>query len=488
MNAPNDRMMAYVIAGAFFIGLIYASLHAMYLQAIVLGFIIAILPLTLIKIMPGAILTRHAVTTALILFAALHVHLLNGMAEAHFSFFIAASIIFVYRDWRVYVTATVVVAAHHLTFYAIQANQMFESNLFYEGYFSFGILAMHVLLWFAEVTVLGLMCKNLEKELAVIMSMRQVVSADDKLDFTVSSDHHAENPIMGLFHRILSDAREALRDTVNTQAAVKESIMQVTENMNNINHSSQQQVNDTTQIATATAQMSDTLSRIKLISDQALQSSQSAVKDNAIANEAMGESREEMLSLEKNIQKLKVDLSEHSKHSSDIAQVLKIIEAISEKTNLLALNAAIEAARAGEAGRGFSVVADEVRQLAENTKQSVLSINQMVDQVVISSQQAEVAMEQCVNVISNSVGAIKVANQAVETSSESITETMETNYQMAAAIKEQDIATTSIADNSLSIKQQLETSVENMQFIVGSINSLGEKNDELDSHMSRFMI
>jgi methyl-accepting chemotaxis protein len=202
----------------------------------------------------------------------------------------------------------------------------------------------------------------------------------------------------------------------------------------------------------------------------------------------MGESREEMLSLEKNIQKLKVDLSEHSKHSSDIAQVLKIIEAISEKTNLLALNAAIEAARAGEAGRGFSVVADEVRQLAENTKQSVLSINQMVDQVVISSQQAEVAMEQCVNVISNSVGAIKVANQAVETSSESITETMETNYQMAAAIKEQDLATSSIADNSLSIKQQLETSVENMQFIVGSINSLGEKNDELDSHMSRFMI
>jgi methyl-accepting chemotaxis protein len=340
----------------------------------------------------------------------------------------------------------------------------------------------------AEVTVLGLMCKNLEKELAVIMSMRQVVSADDKLDFTVSSEHHAENPIMGLFHRILSDAREALRDTVNTQAAVKESIMQVTENMNNINHSSQQQVNDTTQIATATAQMSDTLSRIKLISDQALQSSQSAVKDNAIANEAMGESREEMLSLEKNIQKLKVDLSEHSKHSSDIAQVLKIIEAISEKTNLLALNAAIEAARAGEAGRGFSVVADEVRQLAENTKQSVLSINQMVDQVVISSQQAEVAMEQCVNVISNSVGAIKVANQAVETSSESITETMETNYQMAAAIKEQDLATSSIADNSLSIKQQLETSVENMQFIVGSINSLGEKNDELDTHMSRFMI
>ncbi len=495
LQAPNDRLMRYVLGGAFVLSLIYATFHGMYAQAIIFGVLICAFPFMLINSMAGEVLTRHAVTAALIAFAALHVHLLNGMAEAHFSFFITASLIFVYRDWRVYVTATVGTAVHHVAFFVVQSNGWFESKLFYDSYFSFNILAMHVLLWLAEMAVLIVLCIKAEKELAVIMSMRQVVKSDDSLDFTVNdstSGNHSnqvqDNPVMALFDRIVSSSRTALKDTVNTQALVRASLDDVTSKVDNIDHSSKQQVDETAQIAVATAQMSQTFSVIKSTSESALEYAKSAADDNVAANDAMLASEQSMKTLENNIQQLKQDLSDHSRHSSEIAGVLKVIESISEKTNLLALNAAIEAARAGDAGRGFSVVADEVRQLAESTKKSVLSINEMVEQVAHSSGNAEVAMGQCVEVISESVERLQQANNAVAKSSTSINLTMDTNNQMAQAMQEQDMVTTSIAGNSVSIKEQLESSVSHIRYIKESIDELNSKNSELDQHMSRFVI
>ena len=487
LNAPNDRIMGFVLVGAFLLSLIYASFHAMYFQAIVMGALILAFPTLLIKTQPGEIITRHAVATALIAFSALHVHLLNGMAEAHFSFFISASLLFVYRDWRVYVTATVVTAVHHIGFYMVQHAGLFDSKLFYDSYFSFSILAMHVLLWLAEMAVLIVLCIKAEKELAVIMSMRKVVRSNEALDFSVSQGQ-SDNPVMALFDRIVSSSRDAIQDTVNTQALVKQSLTEVTEKIDSIGHSSQRQVDDTSQIAVATAQMSDTFTQIKLTSESALNYSKSAVSDNELAIQAMRDSEQSMTHLNTSIQQLKKDLSEHSQHSSEIAQVLKVIESISEKTNLLALNAAIEAARAGDAGRGFSVVADEVRQLAESTKQSVLSINKMVEQVVESSANAEHAMVQCVTVIDGSVSSLKKAHLAVEQSSQSISQTMDTNTQMATSMHEQDVVVSNIAGNSVSIKEQLQASVSNIDYIKESIQDLNRNNDALDQQMSRFII
>ncbi len=487
LHAPNDRLMQYILGGAFFLSLIYATFHGMYAQAFILGALIAAFPVMLIHSMPGEKITRHVIAASLIAFSALHVHLLNGMAEAHFSFFITASLIFVYRDWRLYITATICTAVHHVGFYAIQSNGLFDSKLFYDSYFSFNILAMHVLLWLAEMAVLIVLCLKAEKELAVIMSMRQVVRSNESLDFTVS-EGNTDNPVMALFDRIVTTSRTALQDTVSTQNLVKQSLSDVTTKVVDIDQSSLRQVEDTTQIATATEQMSQTFGHIKQTSEEALEHAKSAVTDNQQASQAMSQSESSLMSLQNSIAQLREDLSEHSKHSSEIANVLKVIESISEKTNLLALNAAIEAARAGEAGRGFSVVADEVRQLAENTKQSVLSINQMVSQVAQTNVNAEHAMEQCVGVISDSVNSLQDANTAVGKSSASISQTMDTNERMAQAMQEQDMVTSSIAGNTLNIKEQLESSVAHIRYIKSSIEDLSAKNNELDIHMSRFVI
>ena len=168
LNAPNDQFMRWVLAGAFALSLIYASFYQMYWQALIIGSMIISLPLLMIQTSAGEAFTRHIITAALVAFSALHVHLLNGMAEAHFSFFITASLIFVYRDWRLYVTATAIIAVHHIAFYLLQSNAVVSTKLFYDSYISFNILAMHVLLWLAEVAVLITLCLKAEKELAVI--------------------------------------------------------------------------------------------------------------------------------------------------------------------------------------------------------------------------------------------------------------------------------------------------------------------------------
>jgi len=166
-----------------------------------------------------------------------------------------------------------------------------------------------------------------------------------------------------------------------------------------------------------------------------------------------------------------------AEYSDNIEQVLSVITGVAEQTNLLALNAAIEAARAGEQGRGFAVVADEVRTLASRTQESTSEIKTMIEQIQNSSNQVQKAMNESKDKAFSCVENTEIANQALGNISNAVKDIMDRNIQIAAAIEEQSVVieeinknTTHINDISVQVGDFSEQQFSTNEILVDEVN------------------
>ena len=218
---------------------------------------------------------------------------------------------------------------------------------------------------------------------------------------------------------------------------------------------------ETENVATAINEMSMTASEVASNAQLAAQSAHSADaeadKTAKVVDNAMGKINElssELIHTEEVVNGLQIS-------SSKIGQILDVIVGIAEQTNLLALNAAIEAARAGEAGRGFAVVADEVRTLASRTQDSTREINGIIDAIrhAIDSVNASVARAKIKsNETVSETGQVVGALDEIKNSIEQISQM---NIQIAAATEEQSAV---IAELNMNITRINDMSVENREY------------------------
>ena len=176
------------------------------------------------------------------------------------------------------------------------------------------------------------------------------------------------------------------------------------------------------------------------------------------------------------------------KMSSNIGSILDVIRNIADQTNLLALNAAIEAARAGEQGRGFAVVADEVRVLAKRTTDSTAEIEDMIKNLQSSSGQAMNMMQSCVTEMDNNISLASNANSSMEEIQAIIIEISDMSTQIAQAAEEQRCTTTEIARSLEDISHIADNSYNTMEEMADTGVKLEHLATEQNTLVSRFKL
>lgn len=240
--------------------------------------------------------------------------------------------------------------------------------------------------------------------------------------------------------------------------------------------------NETELVVTAITEMSATSTEVATNTTQVADSTQSATEDVARAQECVDISLTEISSLMTEINTAAEHINSLSEQSKKINNVLTVIGGIAEQTNLLALNAAIEAARAGEQGRGFAVVADEVRNLASRTQASTVEIGEMLTELHNLVSAAVSTMDASQQNCSRSVDSSRAISESLGAVTSSVTTINDMSTQIATAAMEQSSVTEEINRNVFAIQEivnELTTSSQSTSEVSQKLALEGESLGEL---------
>lgn len=208
----------------------------------------------------------------------------------------------------------------------------------------------------------------------------------------------------------------------------------------------QEQKNQVDQVATATTQLSSSAMQVTSSADEALSQIKNADEEAQHMRTIADDNKRTILALADEVTKAGQVINKLHSDSAAIGSILDVIRGIAEQTNLLALNAAIEAARAGEQGRGFAVVADEVRSLASRTQDSTQEIQQMIEVLQQGAQQAVSVMELGREQASHCVEKTEQANLALESINNAVHRAHDSGTHIANAAQEQNIVSQQVSE------------------------------------------
>ena len=292
---------------------------------------------------------------------------------------------------------------------------------------------------------------------------------------------HAMNEMHLSLQDIINAVSNSAHELSSAASQLQSSALQTSQGM-------ESQQSETEQVATAMNEMNATVQEVSRHASQAATSASEADQASAHGHRLVSQNKDGINELALNIGTTSQAINKLGEDTNSVDKIVAVISEIADQTNLLALNAAIEAARAGEQGRGFAVVADEVRTLASRTQKSTIEIRSMLDILKIGAKDAVKAMDEGQGQAQSSVEQAKNASDAITEISRVVTQISEMNSLIATAAEEQRIVTEEMNRNVVNISTESNATLQNSRETSEAAKVISALSSQMQEIVSRFKI
>lgn len=490
-----DKLMLVVIWLLFAMTLGFATAYQTWTEAFMIGLSAAIFQSILYFFARGHRVFRAMIAFNFMVYSALSIHQLHGMIEAHFSVFILLSFLLYYRDWLPILVGAGTIAVHHIAFdyFQRQGLPVFVFNtrngidlvLIHAAYVIFETI---ILIFMAQKNYAeAVHVENTEK---VATELAQRASSENhSIDLTVGTLESTEEDLMAKgFHYFIQSVHKIIIHV----HAVSDEIMTISEKLTTLAnqevHYLENQQQETENISQMIANFTETVLSIMSHTKEAVISARDAQTQ-------MNHNRQIIVSAVNgisNLIKATYEVAEVIRHleqqNKKIDSILESIHAIATQTNLLALNASIEAARAGEAGRGFSVVADEIRELANSTQRSTSAIQNLLGNLQEGTNKAVQIIEVNIKQAENETAQVTKVGESFAVMSQVVDGLSRMTEKVASLIESQNNMNAQMNQSLSAMQTASSDSVSNSKETMTLSHHLLELSTDLDTKVQKFKI
>jgi methyl-accepting chemotaxis protein len=481
-----DRIMLALIWLMFLFSLGLAFWHDTFTQALIVGGGTGVVLTVLYRAIGGTRVMRCVLGAGLMVMAALHINQAQGVIEAHFGIFALLAVLTFYRDWLPILVAALTIAVHHLVFHALQHQGLPVFVMAHHG--GWTMIFVHAFYVVMETVALLYLAVHshaeavesqemLEKMLAVTSQFdAETAKGEDKVRVSLAKrfDHFLQQ----LTHLIDGVARDShglgqLGQELATASGTLET-------------GARHQLAQINEMTGSMQRMEDAMGHITVHVEQAVEHAGQASQQIVRGQESVGRAQHEITQLASRINGTQSTVQSLAVQAEQIGSVLEVISSIANQTNLLALNAAIEAARAGEQGRGFAVVADEVRSLAQRTALSTQEIKTIIEGLQQGSRQAVEAMHDSRQGVERCVEDSQMAVDMLRAVGEDIAHIDQLNGRIVTTTREQTSANLEIVERLQSVQHIAQNTADDVETLARSSERLPPIAVRLDALGRRF--